>query len=99
MPSPDLDIARLYGRHGDALLMFLIRRTADPDLALDLWSETFAQRGRDAAALGFDAVYRRMWSFHLAALETGLRSGWVESVQLLATAGEAVRRRADGRTT
>lgn len=64
-----------------------------------LWSETFAQRGRDAAALGFDAVYRRMWSFHLAALETGLRSGWVESVQLLATAGEAVRRRADGRTS
>ncbi|MBB1015175.1 cyclopropane fatty acid synthase, partial [Dietzia schimae] len=64
-----------------------------------LWSETFAQRGRDAAALGFDAVYRRMWSFHLAALETGLRSGWVESIQLLATAGEAVRRRADGRTT
>lgn len=43
MPSPDLDIARLYGRHGDALLMFLLRRTADPDLALDLWSETFAQ--------------------------------------------------------
>lgn len=43
MPSPDLDIARLYGRFGDDVLMFLLRRTADPDLALDLWSETFAQ--------------------------------------------------------
>lgn len=51
-----------------------------------LWSETFAHRGRDAAALGFDAVYRRMWSFHLAALAEGLRRGWLESVQVVATA-------------
>lgn len=64
-----------------------------------LWSETFAHRGRDAAALGFDAVYRRMWAFHLAALEAGLRSGWVESVQFLATAGEVVGRRDEGTTT
>lgn len=49
-----------------------------------LWSETFAHRGRDAAALGFDAVYRRMWSFHLAAIEAGLRRGWAETVQFLA---------------
>lgn len=51
-----------------------------------LWSETFAQRGRDAAALGFDAVYRRMWAFHLASLEAGLRRGWLESVQFVAAA-------------
>ena len=63
-----------------------------------LWSETFAQRGRDAAALGFDAVYRRMWAFHLAVLEAGLRTGWTESVQVLATAESAVSHR-DGRGT
>ena len=63
-----------------------------------LWSETFALRGRDAAALGFDAVYRRMWTFHLAALRAGLQRGWLESVQLLATAEDAVSHR-DGLST
>lgn len=55
-----------------------------------LWSESFALRGRDAAALGFDAVYRRMWAFHLAAMEAGLRSGWVESMQVLVVATDPV---------
>ena len=43
MRSPLPDIAQLYARHGDDLLVFLVRRTADPELALDLWAETFAQ--------------------------------------------------------
>jgi RNA polymerase sigma-70 factor (ECF subfamily) len=33
----------LYARHHDDLLMFLVRRTADAEVALDLWAETFAQ--------------------------------------------------------
>ena len=37
------DITALYDRYGDDLLVFLVRRTADPELALDLWAETFAQ--------------------------------------------------------
>lgn len=64
-----------------------------------LWSETFAHRGRDAAALGFDAVYRRMWAFHLAGLEAGLRGGWLESVQVVATAKCDLTRRAGSPTT
>lgn len=63
-----------------------VETTAHHAETVRLWSETFAHRGRDAAALGFDAVYRRMWAFHLAALEAGLRRGWLESVQVLATA-------------
>lgn len=43
MPSSAPDIALLYDRHGDDLLVFLVRRTADPEVALDLWAETFAQ--------------------------------------------------------
>lgn len=43
MRSPAPDVALLYERHGDDVLLFLVRRTADPELALDLWSETFAQ--------------------------------------------------------
>jgi RNA polymerase sigma factor (sigma-70 family) len=33
----------LYARHHDELLLFLVRRTADAEVALDLWAETFAQ--------------------------------------------------------
>jgi RNA polymerase sigma factor (sigma-70 family) len=33
----------LYAQHHDALLLFLARRTADAEVALDLWAETFAQ--------------------------------------------------------
>ena len=63
-----------------------VESTAHHAETVRLWSETFALRGRDAAALGFDSVYRRMWAFHLASTEAGLRRGWLESVQLLATA-------------
>jgi RNA polymerase sigma factor (sigma-70 family) len=38
-----LEIDTLYARHREDLLMFLARRTADPQIALDLWAETFAQ--------------------------------------------------------
>jgi RNA polymerase sigma factor (sigma-70 family) len=37
-----VDIEALYARHREPLLMFLARRTADPQVALDLWAETFA---------------------------------------------------------
>jgi RNA polymerase sigma factor (sigma-70 family) len=39
----ELDLDALYSRHHDDLLLFLARRTADVEIALDLWSETFAQ--------------------------------------------------------
>lgn len=38
-----LDVAALYERHRKELLLFFVRRTADTELALDLWAETFAQ--------------------------------------------------------
>src|ERR1700755_2858986 len=38
-----MDVDALYARHHDELLLFLVRRTADPEVALDLWAETFAQ--------------------------------------------------------
>ena len=37
-----IDIEALYAAHSESLLLFLARRTADPQLALDLWAETFA---------------------------------------------------------
>lgn len=74
-------------------LLGRIESTSHHAETVRLWSETFAHRGRDAAALGFDAVYRRMWAFHLAALEAGLRRGWLESVQVVATAKSTLGRR------
>lgn len=50
MRHRDLDIAVLYAKHRETVLLFLVRRTADTETALDLWAETFAQavagRGR-----------------------------------------------------
>jgi RNA polymerase sigma-70 factor (ECF subfamily) len=43
MRTSGLDIDTLYERHHDELLLYLVRRTADVEVALDLWSETFAQ--------------------------------------------------------
>lgn len=43
MAKRDLDIAALYARHCDELLVFLVRRTRDTEVALDIWGETFAQ--------------------------------------------------------
>lgn len=42
MAQPRIDIEALYASHREALLLFLARRTADPEIALDLWAETFA---------------------------------------------------------
>lgn len=38
-----VDVAGLYARHRESLLKWFVRRTADPQIALDLWAETFAQ--------------------------------------------------------
>jgi RNA polymerase sigma-70 factor (ECF subfamily) len=64
-----LDIDELYERHRKALLVFFVRRTADAEVALDLWAETFAQavvgrrrfRGRteEEAAAWLYAIARR----------------------------------------
>ena len=98
-PVPWSELVEMIDRAPRLTFRGRVEMTAHHAETVRLWSETFAHRGRDAAALGFDAVYRRMWAFHLAAVEAGLRSGWVESVQLLATAGEAVGRREDWSTT
>lgn len=67
MPVPPIDIASLYARHRDDLLVFLVRRTADPEIALDLWSETFAQavvsRGRYRGTTDAEAG---AWLFSIA---------------------------------
>ena len=94
-PAPAwVDVDEQIARTSRLRLRGRIDVTAHHAETVRLWSESFALRGRDAAALGFDAVYRRMWAFHLAAMEAGLRRGWVESVQVLAVATDPVAARA-----
>jgi len=76
-----IDINTLYARHHDDLLLFFVRRTADVEVALDLWSETFAQavagrrkyRGRtDAEAAAW------LYSIAKNQLARYLRRGYAE---------------------
>ncbi len=45
------------------------------------WRARFEARADEVAMLGFDEVFRRMWSFYLAYSEAGFRSGYLDVVQ------------------
>jgi RNA polymerase sigma-70 factor (ECF subfamily) len=74
MAKLDLDLEELYAQRGEQLLLFLVRRTADPEIALDLWAESFAQaaagrqrfRGsrHDEAAAWLFAIARRQLALY-----------------------------------
>ncbi|MEL5957415.1 cyclopropane-fatty-acyl-phospholipid synthase family protein [Streptomyces sp. CLV115] len=52
---------------------------------LRLWRERFTDRADDVASLGFDATFRRLWTFYLAYSEAGFRSGYLDVQQYLLT--------------
>lgn len=70
----ELDVDALYDRHGEALLAWFVRRTADTQTALDLWAETLAKvvaahgrfRGDDeqAAAWLYTIAKRQLAHYH-----------------------------------
>ena len=45
------------------------------------WRRTFLDRAPEVAELGFDEVFRRMWSLYLAYSEAGFASGYLDVVQ------------------
>jgi len=49
------------------------------------WRERFEAEDAAVAALGFDEVFRRMWSFYLAYCEAGFRTGYLDVAQFLLT--------------
>jgi RNA polymerase sigma factor (sigma-70 family) len=59
--------AALYDREAQDVLVFIARRTLDPELALDLTAETFAQafRGRRSFR-GSSVAEERAWLFTIA---------------------------------
>ncbi|MFI6701501.1 class I SAM-dependent methyltransferase [Streptomyces sp. NPDC050509] len=52
---------------------------------LRLWRERFTEQAARVDALGFDAVFRRLWTFYLAYSEAGFRSGYLDVQQMLLT--------------
>jgi cyclopropane-fatty-acyl-phospholipid synthase len=48
-----------------------------------LWHEAFLSRVEAVDALGFDEVFRRMWSLYLSYSEAGFRSGYLDVHQLV----------------
>ncbi|MFP7365804.1 cyclopropane-fatty-acyl-phospholipid synthase family protein [Corynebacterium callunae] len=53
--------------------------------SVQLQREVFEGQAREAAADGFDAVYRRMWVYHYALIEALLRLGSLDAVQFALT--------------
>jgi cyclopropane-fatty-acyl-phospholipid synthase len=49
---------------------------------LKLWRERFCARAEEVGQLGFDEVFRRMWSFYLAYSEAGFRAKYIGVSQL-----------------
>lgn len=49
---------------------------------LRLWRERFEGRSEQIERLGFDAVFRRMWTFYLAYSEAGFGAGYLDVYQL-----------------
>ncbi|MEU6123799.1 cyclopropane-fatty-acyl-phospholipid synthase family protein [Streptomyces sp. NPDC047123] len=52
---------------------------------LRLWRERFGERADEVRQLGFDATFRRMWTFYLAYSEAGFRSRYLDVHQFLLT--------------
>lgn len=78
---PSIDIDALYARHQAALLRWFTRRTADPQVALDLWAETFAQAVRASRRFrGTTEDDRAAWLYAIARHQLGtyLRKGYAE---------------------
>lgn len=78
------DLKDAFARHPEFELRGRVEFGEHAAHTARLWRENFTIRGRDAAAQGFDPVFRRMWQLHLAATEASYRSGWVDAWQLLA---------------
>ncbi len=73
---------------GDSLSRTRLRIVAREDFGahyaetLRLWRERFGAHAGEVARLGFDEVFRRMWTFYLSYTEAGFRAGYIDVSQL-----------------
>jgi RNA polymerase sigma factor (sigma-70 family) len=78
MPLDADAIARLYDRHARTLLAFLARRTAEPEVAVDLLAETFASAFKDRRSFRGDDPLAWLYGIARHQLADYFRRGRVE---------------------
>ena len=72
----------------DSLSHTRLRITSQEDFGahyaetLRIWRDRFAAHASDVAGLGFDEVFRRMWTLYLSYSEAGFRAGYLDVTQL-----------------
>lgn len=86
VPSADA-LERAAGTHTGLLTEQVTRFGTHYAETLRLWRERFTARAEEIEALGFDATFRRMWTFYLAYSEAGFRSGYLDVQHILLTHG------------
>jgi cyclopropane-fatty-acyl-phospholipid synthase len=50
---------------------------------LRLWEERFMARADEVGAMGFDAVFQRMWLFYLCYSRAGFETGYLDVQQIV----------------
>jgi cyclopropane-fatty-acyl-phospholipid synthase len=72
----------------DSLARTRLRITSREDFGahyaetLRIWRQRFAAHASEVDGLGFDEVFRRMWTFYLCYSEAGFRAGYIDVSQL-----------------
>ena len=80
-PGGQLPSVRAIGEHSAAAGLRIgseLGMGAHYAETLRRWRARFEQRAASVEALGFDQVFRRMWSLYLAYSEAGFRSGYLD---------------------
>ena len=80
-PTMD-ELRRIVDRDTGLRILSESHLPAHHERTLELWRELFAVHSREAAGLGYDRVYRRLWDFHLALQQALVASGRTDMVQL-----------------
>lgn len=90
---PAQEVHKLFDEHTNIRLTGQQHFGSHYAVGLRLQRETFEGKLREAAAEGFDSVYRRLWVFQLAMREALFRTGHLDAVQFNGTTRTRRKRR------
>lgn len=78
-------VREVAGRHTDLRVIAETHMGEHWAATLPLWRANFAARERQAAAAGFDSVFRRLWDYQLALHQALVGTGQLDCVQFVLT--------------
>jgi cyclopropane-fatty-acyl-phospholipid synthase len=85
-------IDEVCARHTSLRVVDRLHMSASYADTLRQWRERFTAHTERIEELGFDATFRRMWTFYLAYCEAGFRAGYLNVAQLTLARGVGVSR-------